>query len=447
MKKQISHTVVLLIAHVLLSQSVAATTVFVNVNVLTMTSPKVVTQQTVVIENGIIAVIGDVDTVPVPEDAEVVDGTDRYLMPGLAEMHAHIPAADSQDLDRVFSLFVANGITTTRGMLGQPSHLRLRQNILDGGVFGPRLFTSGPSFSGNSVSGAEDAIRKVRAQHDAGYDFIKLHPGLSAEEFRAIAETANELGMPFAGHVPAAVGVEKALAAGMATIDHLDGYMAALMPPDSDGAGGYGGFLDVLLANQAVTDRIEGVAAATKRAGTWNVPTQSLFEHRVSEVTVSDLRNRSEMRYMPESTVDQWAAAKERQLNDRGFDPELAVRAIETRRALIFALHKAGAGLLSGSDAPQVFNVPGYSLQRELGFLVASGLTPFEALQTSTTAVAEFLGTNTGAVAVGRDADLLLLDANPLEEIGNTRRIHGVMLRGKWYSSSELEGRLSQYRR
>jgi len=430
----------------LVSQTATATsTAFVNVNVVPMSSHTVVTEQTVVVEDGIIIAIGNVETVSVPLDAEVIDGTDRYLIPGLAEMHAHVSDANSPDLDRTFSLFIANGVTTIRGMLGQPSHLRLRQQIKNGDVFGPRLVTSGPSFSGNSVSGAADAIRKVRAQNEAGYDFIKIHAGLSAAEFAAIADTANELGMPFGGHVPVAVGVEKALAAGMATIDHLDGYFAALMPPDSDGAGGYGGFLDILLADDVGGNRIDAIAAASASAGTWNVPTLSLFEHRVSEVTVTDLRSRPEMRYMPRSTVNDWVAAKERQLSERGFNPQLAARAIAIRRQLIHALHKAGAGLLLGSDAPQVFNVPGFSLHRELGFLVKSGLTPFEALQTGTTAVAEFFGTNTGMVAAGREADLVLLNANPLEDIANTRRIHGVMVRGSWYSAARLENRLSVY--
>lgn len=443
MKRLISLLIVLLA-----SQTATATsTAFVNVNVVPMHSETVVTQQTVIVEDGIIVEIGDVDTIPVPLVAEVVDGTDRYLIPGLAEMHAHVPGADSQSLDRTFSLFIANGVTTIRGMLGQSSHLRLRQQIMDGDVFGPRLVTSGPSLNGNSVSGAADAARKVRAQHDAGYDFIKLHPGLSAAEFTAIAETSKELGIPFAGHVPAAVGVEKALAAGMATIDHLDGYFAALMPPDSDGAGGYGGFFDILLANMVTTERIDALAASTASSGTWNVPTQSLFEHRVSEVAVTDLRSRPEMRYMPKATVNDWVATKELQLSERGFDPQLAARAIDIRRQLIYALHNAGAGLLLGSDAPQVFNVPGFSLHRELVFLVQSGLTPYEALQTGTTAVAEFLGTNTGMVVVGREADLVLLDANPLHDITNTRRIHGVMLRGTWHSAVKLEGRLSAYLR
>lgn len=431
----------------LMTQTAQATVAFVNVNVLPMSSESVLQEQTVIVEHGKIVLIGDVDRVRVPEEAEIVDGTDRYLMPGLAEMHAHIPAVGTASLDRVLNLFVANGVTLTRGMLGQPSHLPLRQQLLGGDVFGPRLITSGPSFSGSSISGAEDAVRRVRAQFEAGYDFIKLHPGLSAAEFFAIAETANELQIPFAGHVPVAVGVEDALLAGMATIDHLDGYFAALIPPESDGAGGYGGFLDVLLTDEMALDRIAAIAAATASAGTRNVPTESLFERRVSAVSVADLRNLPEMKYMPESTVDDWAAAKQRQLDERDFTPELAERAIEIRRRLILALHAAGAGLLSGSDAPQVFNVPGFSLHHELGFMVAAGLTPFEALQTSTTAVADFLGTNTGYVSVGKDADLVLLDANPFLDIENTMRIHGVMLRGNWYSDAMLEARLAPFRR
>ncbi len=424
----------------------AGSTAFVNVNVVPMNVDTIVAAQTVIVVDGMIVSIGDVDVVPVPEDAEVVDGTDRYLMPGLTEMHAHVPDGAADDLDRIFTLFVANGVTTARSMLGHRSHLHLRQEILEAQMFAPRLVASGPSLNGNSVTGAADAERKVRAQHAAGYDFIKLHPGLSAEEFRAIAGAANELGMPFAGHVPVAVGVRAAMRAGMATIDHLDGYLAALLPANHDTSGGYGGFFDVLLADEAVTDNIAGIVAATANAGTWNVVTQSLFEHRVSQISPDDLRNRPEMQYMPRATVRQWVATKERQLNERGFDADVAARAIEIRRTIIHALHKAGAGLLLGSDAPQVFNVPGFSLHQELEYLVLAGLTPFEALQSGTTATAAFLGINAGEVSVGREADLVLLDANPLSDITNSQRIHGVMLRGAWYSPNDLERRLLSFR-
>ena len=423
----------------------ATPTAFINVNIVPMTEEVVIAGQTVIVDNGLITSIGPVDSTPLPEHADIVDGTDRYLMPGLGEMHAHIPDAGSAELDRVLTLFAANGVTTIRGMLGRPSHLQLRQQLLEGKVFGPRLITSGPSMNGNSVSGAADGARQVRAQHEAGYDFIKIHPGLSSNEYLAIADAANELGMPFAGHVPVAIGVDKALEAGMATIDHLDGYLAALMPADSDASGGYGGFFDVLLAGQLVEERIAGLAARTAAAGTWNVPTESLFEHRVSAVPVAELSNRSEMRYMPAATVRQWVQSKERLESEAGFNPELASRAIELRRMLILALHEAGAGLLLGSDAPQVFNVPGFSLHHELQFMVASGLTPFEAIATGTTAVAKFLGTNAGSIEIGRTADLVLLDADPLADVRNTRRVHGVMLRGSWHSSRDLESRLSRY--
>ncbi len=134
----------------------AMPTAFINVNVGPMTEDLVIAGQTVIVDDGVIISIGPVDTTPVPKDCDIVDGTDRYLMPGLAEMHAHVPDAGSAELDRVLTLFAANGVTTIRGMLGRPSHLQLRQQLLDGDIFGPRLFTSGPSLNGTSVSGAAE---------------------------------------------------------------------------------------------------------------------------------------------------------------------------------------------------------------------------------------------------------------------------------------------------
>ena len=427
--------------------AMAEMTAFINVNVIAMTDESVAAQQTVIVQDGVITLIGHVDEVPVPEGTRVVDGTDRFLLPGLAEMHAHVPGAEAPELQQYFALFVANGVTTLRGMLGRPSHLALREELLSGKRFGPRLITSGPSLNGRSVRGPADGAQQVRDQHAAGYDFIKIHPGLDAGEFAAIASAANDLGMPFSGHVPAAVGVEGAVSQGIATIDHLDGYMAALLPANFDRSGGYGGFFDVLLANEAELSRMPDIVAATAAAGTWNVPTQSLIEQLINEVPADELRDRAEMQFMSKRTVDRWVEAKQEQLRERGFSTEVAARAIEIRRALILELHRANGRILLGSDAPQIFNVPGFSLHHELEFLVASGLTPFEALQTGTTNVAEFLKINTGTVEAGRDADLVLLDANPLDDIGNSRRVHGVMLRGEWHPRAELEKRLEKFRR
>jgi len=438
---------VLLVIFLVASGAAAADiTAFVNVNVIPMSDERIVEQQTVIVSDGIIGSIGPVDEMPVPEGARVIDGTDRFLIPGLAEMHAHVPPVASGDLERDFALFIANGVTTVRGMLGHPSHLQLRQELLEGKTPGPRLITSGPSLNGRSVSGAADGARQVREQHAAGYDFIKIHPGLDDEEFTAIAAAANELGMPFAGHVPVAVGLTNALASGMASIDHLDGYMAAMMPPHYDASGGYGGFFDVLLAGDVDEGRIPDLAAATAAAGTWTVPTETLVEQLINEVPANELQSRVEMQYVPEATIESWTQAKQRQQEERGFSQEIAAKAIRIRRALIRELHDAGGGILLGSDAPQVFNVPGFSLHRELELMVAAGLTPFEALRAGTVNVAQFLGLRTGVIEPGREADLVVLDSNPLEDISGTRRVHGVMVRGDWYSTADINALLERFR-
>ena len=179
--------IALIIALLVSQAGLAQPTAFVNVNVVPMSSEVVVEEQTVVVSEGVIVALGSVDEVPIPKDAIVIDGTDRFLMPGLAEMHAHVPAIDSDNLDRYFSLYAANGVTTVRGMLGQGSHIDLRKQLLAGTVFGPRLVTSGPSLNGRSVAGVAQARQIVRDQHHSGYDFIKIHPGLTSDEFDAIA--------------------------------------------------------------------------------------------------------------------------------------------------------------------------------------------------------------------------------------------------------------------
>jgi imidazolonepropionase-like amidohydrolase len=421
------------------------TTAFVNVNLIPMTSEKVLRSQTVIVVDSLISAIGSVDDTPVPDGAVVIDGTDRYLLPGLAEMHGHVPGANSANLDRVLNLYIANGVTTVRGMLGQPSHLVLRRSLEHGEILGPRLITSGPSFNGRSVSSPEAAIDMVRTQHAEGYDFLKIHPGLSRDEFDAVAATANELGIPFAGHVPEDVGVPR----GIATIDHLDGYMQTLLPANEDPSGGLGGFFGVFIADQAQSDRIPSISSATLAAGTWNVPTESLFEHVTSpSFDTSKLADRPEMKYMTASTVREWQEYREALLSDPNYTSETAARAIEMRQELIRELHSAGAGLLLGSDSPQIFNVPGFALHHELQMLVDAGLSPFEALRTGTANPAAFLADESfGTIVKGKVADLMLLDASPLEAIANSRRIHGVMVRGQWLSRSDLDDMLQPFER
>lgn len=419
-------------------------TAFVDVGVFHPGDDRVTNHQTVIVERDLITHVGDRESVSVPDGARVIDGEGRYLMPGLAEMHAHIPGRDAgeQYVKDVLFLFVANGITTIRGMLGEPWHLELRQQVADGEVTGPRIFTSGPSFNGNTVTSPAQAAEKVRTQKGAGYDFLKLHPGLTAAEFEAFAGAARAVNIPFAGHISRDAGLKATLAAGQATIDHLEGFIAALVPPGKREEAGDPGFFGLGVAAHADPERIDGVARAAAASDTWLVPTDALLAHVAGEESTDELLGRPEMRYVSAEQREGWRNRREQFAGER--DPESAKRYLELRLQLIRALDEAGAGLLLGSDAPQVFNVPGYSIHHELDRLVEAGLTPSRALATGTTNVARFYdaGEWFGAVREGLSADLVLLDGNPRESVDAVQRPAGVMLRGEWFDRDALDERL-----
>jgi imidazolonepropionase-like amidohydrolase len=419
---------------------------FINVNVIPMDRERVLANQTVVVQDGRIAAMGPAPTTTIPAGATRVDARGKYLIPGLAEMHGHIPGGNAPDevVDRVLQLYVLNGVTTVRGMLGHPRHLALRSRAGRNEIVAPTIYTSGPSFSGNTVSSPAGARQMVMDQKSAGYDLLKVHPGVSREAFDTMAATAQRVGIPFAGHVPLAVGVERALEARYASIDHLDGYVEFLVRPGSPVAAEQSQFFGLNLVEYLDDARLPGIVARTRAAGVWNVPTQILMDNLAGSESADELAARPEMRYWFPSQIEQWKATK------REFEQEPPSRRLQwllVRRQLIRQLHEAGAGLLLGSDAPQMWNVPGFSTHRELEALVRAGLTPYQALATGTTNVAEYFGTGdrTGTVAVGRQADLILLDANPLDAIINTRRIAGVVLRGRWIPKSEIETRLTAF--
>ncbi len=423
---------------------------FVGVNVVPMDRERILLNQTVVVRGGNIVALGPAPSTPVPREAFRIDGAGKYLLPGLAEMHAHIPVPeeDREYTERVLFLYVANGVTTARSMLGHPSHLEVRRKIEAGEILGPRLWISGPSANGNSVRTPAQADSLVRAQKAFGYDFVKIHPGLSLESFEALDRTADEIGIRFAGHVPTAVGVRRALAAGYWSIDHLDGYLHAIV---ADGAPvnleEAGGFFGMGLVDHVDESKIALIARATREASVWNVPTQTLMENLASETPPESLALRPEFRYMPRQFLDR--SIQQKQNLHRQSTSQARRRFIELRRKLVKALHEAGAGLLLGSDAPQWWNVPGFSALRELEALVAAGLTPYQALETATRNVAVFLGVadRQGTVEVGKRADLLLLDADPLENIANVHRRTGVMIGGRWLSREAIDEGLARIAR
>ena len=423
----------------------ASTIVISPVHVVSMETGEIKPGQSVIIRHGLIdSIVNHSGTGPLP-GATRVDGKNGYLIPGLAEMHAHIPSRSrgEQYTRDVLLLYLANGITTTRGMLGEPWHIELREKLESQEWTGPRLVTSGPSFNGRSVTSPEQAAEMVRLQSGAAYDFLKLHPGLKSEEFAAIADAAHDEEIPFAGHVSFEVGLDAALNQHQATIDHLDGYAEAMVPQSSPLYGEAPSFFGINLAAEMDPGLAPPLARATAAAGVWNVPTMSLIENIAGGHSMDMLLARPGMAYVSDEMRQRWVT------NVNGmreqYSPGDRERFLVMRRTLVRELQSAGAGLLLGSDAPQIMNVPGYSIHEELGFMVGAGLTPLEALQSGTLNVAAFFGNqNHGSVKPGYIADLVLLQTNPLDNITATTQILGVMRGGAWFSREALDTLLRQ---
>jgi len=408
-----------------------------------MDRERTIAAQTVIVRDGRIAEIGPSSRVRVPEGATRVDGRGKFLMPGLAEMHAHIPGPNNAAFqERVLFMYLAGGVTFIRGMLGQPNHLQLREQAASGAIWSPTIITSGPSLNGNSAPTPEAARTLVEQQKQAGYDLLKIHPGLSRATFDTMAATARRVGIPFAGHVPADVGAARAIEARYSTIDHVDGYpeLLANLPPGTNG-----GFFGLGIIGQVDERRLADVARRTREAGIWIVPTQTLMETMAGGTPVEAMLRWPGMEFLPSQVTQQWANSVNnfRQQNDQA----QLTQFLTLRRTMLRELHRGGVGILLGSDAPQWMNPPGFSTLRELETYVTAGLTPYQALETGTSNVARFLGTEEfGTVQQGRRADLILLDANPLENIANVNRIAGVMVRGRWLSRADIDQRLQGFR-
>ena len=424
----------------------SSTVAFVDVNVLPMDSERVVGGQTVVVRDGTIVDLGPSHGVAVPKDALRVEGRGRYLMPGLAEMHGHLPGPNvpealAQDL---LFLFVANGVTTVRGMLGYPNSVALRDRAARGEFVAPRLFVASPGFSGQSVTTVDDGVRRVREYKAAGFDLLKMHEGLSREVFDAVADTAQAEGIPFGGHVADRVGLLHAFARRMKSIDHLDGYLEAMGLDDSPFRDAESATRAQKLVELADERRIPDLARRAREAGAWNVPTLALWQTFFGGRRADAYVGLPEMKYVPKTMLEQWAKTRDGQLATFP-SAEEGRRVLAVRDKVLKALADAGAGVVLGSDAPQLFSVPGYSIVlREMPAMVKAGLTPYQVLRSGTRDVAAYFGTleRTGTVAVGRQADLLLLEANPLEDVTHVTRRAGVMLRGRWLPASEIETRL-----
>lgn len=425
------------------------TIAFVGVSVITMNREQVLKNQTVLIRAGRIAEIGDESKIKIPREALRIDGRGKFLMPGIVDMHLHLPPGEGANNDlpsQQLRLLLANGVTTGRNMIGSPTNLVLRDKINKGEITGPQIFTAGPPLAGNNTSSVEAAVKVVNDQKKAGYDLLKVHEGLKPEVYDAIAKTAREVGIQFAGHVTFSVGLKRALAAKQTSIEHLDNYLqSAVVAPNAN--------VEITTSQVVLGDTLKYVdekklgelARETKSSNVANNPTLTLFKLVVSDTKPEEYLKWEEMQYIPQKMRENFAKQKAGTLNIPG-SLEEKKRYIEMRNLLIRELYKAGAKIIVGPDSPQFFLVPGFATHREIQSLAEAGLSNYAVLEAATRNGAENLGMlkEFGTIEKGKRADLLLLDANPLDSIGNARRIAGVMVRGKWLAKTDLQKMLEE---
>lgn len=408
------------------SLSVNADTLFRNVTVLTMQDDAVLENTDVRVTGDRITHIGASAAHNLPAGTTVVDGTGKYLMPGLSEMHGHLPASNWSRArqERILFLYLAGGVTTVRGMLGDPVQFELRDKITSGEMAGPVLYLAAPSLNGNTVSSPAEGRTKIRRYAAEGWDLQKIHPGLTRAEYDAIAEEANGLNFPFGGHVPVDVGLERAMEMGQISMDHMDGYLQMF-----DGG------------NREMTDAdFATLIDLTRRSGTWVVPTQELFNLLIGGGDIDALSARPENRYL---TRDALSSYQNRAAQANANANTLAV---ENRQRLLKALADADVNIALGSDAPQLFSVPGFSIWREIEVMKAAGLSNRQILNIGTQKPGKyFAGKDTfGTVSEGARADLILINENPYESIEALFDQAGVMAAGRWYSRRDIDVRLDQ---
>ncbi len=416
---------------------------FVNVSVLAMDgATEVLENQTVLVRDDRIVAVGSVASVAVPEGATVIDGEGRYLMPGLAEMHAHVPPVaqgrpQEGVLEDIMFLYVANGITTIRGMLGSPYQIDLRDELLAHEMLGPAFYAAAPSINGNSAPSPEAAEAMMRAAAEVGYDLMKIHPGVSRETWDRMVVVAGEVGLTFAGHVPADVGLVHALETGISTVDHMDGYLEAA-------AGGTPASVDELVAGLNER-RMRRLARLTRERGAYVVPTQYLWANLYGARDADTALRLPEMNYVSPQQRQGW---RNQAAGTPRLEPATREAFLQARDRMLRILAEEDVLLLMGTDSPQLFNVPGFALHRELDAMSAAGLDNRTILVSGTRNVGRYVGEvlgqdgSFGTVAAGQRADLVLLEANPLEDLGHLTERAGVMVRGRWLDREFLEAGL-----
>ena len=430
-------------------EAAPGTIAFTNVNVIPMDRDVVLAGQTVVVVDGVIQALGAADAAEVGNGATVIDGSGRYLMPGLAEMHAHVPSgADPprEEVDDILFLYIANGVTTIRGMLGSAYQIPLADELERGDVLGPTFYAAAPSLNGNTAPNAAEAERLVRAHKAAGYDLQKIHPGVPLAVWDHMVGIAEEVGITLGGHIPADVGLVHAIETGMSTIDHLDGYVQAVASDDVVSQVNTGQEISLEgLVNGVDEAKIAEVVQLSLDHDVYVVPTMYLWENLYGTADPEPFLNQPEMKYVSAAQREGWR--RQGSAGPRA-EPAVLEAFFTLRKRILKELSDAGVGILMGTDSPQMFNVPGFALHRELAVVAESGMSNYEILRSGTASVGRYVDTHLGldgafgTVAPGQRADLVLLGSNPLDDLDNLADRVGVMVRGQWVSRAEIDAGL-----
>ncbi|MDQ3474434.1 MAG: amidohydrolase family protein [Acidobacteriota bacterium] len=392
------------------STAASSEVAFINVNVIPMDKERVLPRQTVIVRNGTIVEIGDAKRIKVPANAQRIDGSGKFLIPGLADMHVHLfsddefPDALAED---EFKIMIAHGVTTIRLMTGQA------------------------------------AVRKSKQE---GYDFIKVSTFLKPEVYEAIVAEARQQNIRVVGHADSrSVGLARALKAGQ-QIEHLDSYLEALLP---ESAPVKGSVSDIYLYNPKNWEsldyldesKIPELARLTVAANPFVTPTLHLFKFTFGKGrTEESFKAQPDLRFYPQKVVDLWMGVSKKYLTSAA-PVEKREKYIGIRNKLVKAIYDAGGRVMAGSDTPEWLHLYGYTLHLEMIDLRDAGLSNYAALESATRNPALFFGTlaKTGTIENGKRADLVLLEANPLADIANTQKRVGVMLKGKYYSQAEMD--------
>jgi imidazolonepropionase-like amidohydrolase len=432
--------------------------VIMHVTVINPGTSSVRTDQTVVIMGDRITAVSDSAKSQLPESAgaSVIDASGQYLIPGLWDMHVHSAFGDwfPGGRDIILPLFVANGVTGVRDMGGDiPILAKWRKEIADGKIIGPRMVISGPMLdaylpngklrfpSSMAVTSPASAIAAVDLLKKQGVDFIKVQSVISHDSYLAAAAEAHKIGLPIVGHVPDKVRLTEVVEAGQKSVEHLMGIFEGCSTDEEKFIKGEGN-LKLLLTTQD-RQRCDSLTRLLAQKQTWQVPTLA-WQRGGTFLDQRDLKHQPLDKYVPAYWRDvTWRRFTDEMMPDLLKDPLPLRQEYFTRNLqMVGAMHHAGVPFMAGTDAaPGVYIMPGFSLHDELANFVEAGFTPLESLQTATSNPAKFLGMEDrlGSIEPGKIADLVLLSANPLEDIRNTARITAVITRGRLLDRAALD--------